>query len=424
MMMDTRENSLTIRNGRVLTIAGAGQRRGASLAALGAIDRADVYVQEGRVHSLHDPGRGPESAVTIEANGRVVMPAFIDAHTHACWSGNRLDEWDRKRSGMRYLDILRGGGGIMSTVRAVRKTSQERLTNSLIRRILQMRREGTLAMEAKSGYGLTTESELKMLSAIRGASRSLHTPVTLTACIGHAIDPDVDRREFISRTIHETLDAVHDFDPRCAIDAYCDDGAWTFEECRRLFSRALDLRHPVRIHTDQFHCFGLTEWAIEHATDSVSGPGVISVDHLEATEQDVLQRVAESSLYAVLLPCTGFHTDGRYANGRLLADAGAAVVLATNCNPGSAPTSSMPFAIALGVRACGLTPGEAIVASTANAAELLGLTDRGTIEPGKKADLLILRHQDERLLAYEFGGNPIDVVIREGDIIFDQSDFK
>lgn len=176
----------------------------------------------------------------------------------------------------------------------------------------------------------------------------------------------------------------------------------------RLFEEAIRLGHPFRVHTDQFNELGMTRWAIEH--------GALSVDHLEATSPEELERVAKSATMGVILPASGFHTDQRYADGRAFIDAGA-LALATNFNPGSAPTLSMPMAIALATRFCGLTIPEAIVASTVNGAALLGLHDRGMIAEGKRADLILLRHRDERQLAYQFGGNPVEVVICEGDII-------
>lgn len=413
--------SITIRSARVLTLAGQGQRRGIGLQDLGIIQRADVHIRDGQVHSITSPGSGPNASLTIDAAGRVVMPGFVDAHTHLCWAGDRLDEWVLKRSAVPYLEILARGGGIMSTVRAVRSASELELSNELIQRLRQLQQEGTLAAEVKSGYGLTTSAEIKMLRAIKTAAKTASIEVRATACIGHAIDPSHPRMSFVQRTIYETLDAVHEFDENCVIDGYCELGAWNLDECILLFSRAIELGHCVRVHADQFNCLGITDWAIEHAVCTDNAPGVISVDHLEATPSSSLERIAQSPLSAVLLPCTGFHTDDRYADGRLLADAGAALVIASNCNPGSSPSSSMPMAIALAVRKCGLTPAEAIVASTANAAAMLGIHDRGTLEQGKRAELIMLRHTDENMLAYEFGGNPVELVVSGGRVLSDMT---
>lgn len=396
---------LIIRGARIVTPRGP--RRGRELAAVDVWARADVGISGGTIAWIRESGKLAPADELIEASGRVLLPGFVDAHTHALWAGDRLDEWDRKRAGATYLEILEAGGGIMSTVRAVRAASREELESNLRTRLRVMLREGSTSVEVKSGYGLTTADELKMLQAIAAVARDDGMPsVTSTALLGHALDPDVTRERFVRTVVEETLPAVHEEFPGIAIDAYCEQGAWSLAECIGLFDRAQSLGHPFRVHTDQFNALGMTEWAIAN--------GALSVDHLEASSDVTLGNVAHSPTWACLLPCAGFHTDGRYADGRVLVDAGAGVVIATNCNPGSAPCSSMPMAIALAVRYNGLTPAESIGASTANAAALLGLSDRGVIAPGLRADLILLRHQDERFLALEFGGDPVDEVICGG----------
>ncbi len=399
-----------ITNARLVTPRGPGPHRGAAMRDLDIRDRADVLIENGVITAVESSIVPPRGAIVIDARGRVLMPAFVDAHTHACWAGDRTDEWARKLAGATYLELLKAGGGIMSTVRSVREASQEQLAASLRARLALMLREGTTTVEVKSGYGLSTADELKTLRAIRDAAHDFLGTVVSTALIAHAIDADHPSRDaFIETTITETLDAVHDEFPSVAIDAYCEDGAWSFDECVRLFERARSLGHPFRVHADQFNALGMTPWAVEH--------GAVSVDHLEATTNEDLTKLARSETLGVMLPCSGFHTDGRYADGRAFIDAGGALVIATNCNPGSAPTNSMPMAIALAVRFNGLAPAEAITACTANAAALLGRDDRGYIAPGARADLVLLRHTDERSLAFEFGGNPVDVVVCGGAII-------
>ncbi len=400
--------TLHIRNARVVTLAhGPRPRRGASLGDLAVIERGDVVTLGDRivgVGSRLSPGKVVE---TIDAAGRVLMPGFVDGHTHACWAGDRLDEWEMKRRGVPYLDILKCGGGIMSTVRAVRAASEDELTDRLSDRLRRMVPEGTTTVEVKSGYGLSTEHELKMLRAIRSAASAPDVPTVIpTALLGHAIDPDVPG--FVERTIDETLAAVHSEFPGIAVDAFCEQSAWSLADTVRLLTRAKQLGHPIRVHADQFNSLGMVREAVRL--------GALSVDHLEASTPDDLRLLAESQTFGAILPCCGFHVDGRYANGRAFIDAGGALALATNCNPGSAPCSSMPMAIALAVRHCGLSPAEAVAACTVNAATLLGLTDRGTIAPGQRADLILLKHTDERMLAYEFGGDPVDAVILGGKI--------
>ena len=335
------------------------------------------------------------------------MPAFVDCHTHACWSGERLDEWDRKQAGASYLEILESGGGIMSTVRSVREASQEALAEGLLARLGVILREGTTTVEVKSGYGLSTGDELKMLGAIADAESRWPGTLVATACIGHAKDPD--RPHFVRTTIDETLPAVHAEFPGVAIDAYCERGAWSLEETVELLDRALELGHPVRVHADQFNSLGVIPWAVRRE--------ILSVDHLEASTPDELRMLAESETFGVMLPCSGLHVDQRYADGRSFLDHGGRLAIASNCNPGSAPTSSIPLTVALANRFNRITAHEAILACTASAAALLGLSDRGRMEPGLRADLVVLRHSDARMLAYEFGGDPVDCVVLGGEVV-------
>ncbi len=406
--MSQTDHPIAIINARLLTMSdGDRPRRGEQMRNLAPIDAATVLIEAGTISQLGTEVDVPDDAEMIDASGRVVMPGFVDCHTHACWAGDRLDEWEQKQRGATYLEILKAGGGIMSTVNAVRNASIAQLAESLLVRLNWMLREGTTTCEVKSGYGLSTADELKMLDAIALASETWPGQISPTACIGHAKDSSV--ADFVKQTIEETLPAVHEKYQGITIDAYTEDGAWSVDETVELFQAAKALGHPLRIHADQFNALGMVEAAIEL--------GALSVDHLEATKPESLARLAQSSTMGVMLPCSGFHVDGRYADGRSFIDAGGALAIATNINPGSAPCGSMPMSIALAVRNLGITASEAITASTINGAHLLGFTDIGAIEIGKRADLIMLRHTDERQLGYTFGGNPVDAVICNGQIV-------
>ncbi len=367
---------------------------------LGLIERGWVRFKNGLIEEVH-AGDCPHPS-DRDANGRVLMPAFTDCHTHACWAGDRTDEWAARLAGASYLDLLKAGGGIMSTVRAVRAASQGELTDGLLGRLHTMLALGTTAVEVKSGYGLTTADELKMLRAISDANDRFPGTVIPTACIGHALDPDVDRTRFIRTTIDETLPAVTSEFPGIAIDAYAEPAAWHLAECLKLFDAAQRSNHPCRVHADQFTSLGMVEAALER--------DFLSVDHLEASGPELLQRVASSNTHAVVLPCSGFHVDRRYADARTLVDHGANLCIATNLNPGSAPCPSIPMAIALACRFNGsppITPEEAILATTRTPAHMLGFQDRGTLAPGSKADAILLTHTSERELVHTFGANPV-----------------
>jgi imidazolonepropionase len=404
---------LTITNARILTLAGApAPRRGEAMAELGVVERGWVAIEKGAIERVEsgDPSRPPQGEV-LDAGGCICMPAFIDCHTHACWAGDRFDEFEMKLVGVSYLDILAGGGGIRSTVRAVREATEEELTAGLLRRLERMAALGSATVEVKSGYGLTTRDELKMLRAIHAASGQ--TPLHLVATFlgAHAID--VENPEFVEQTITETLPAVANEFPGIPCDAYCEKGAWTLEDTRRLFEQARDLGCPLRIHADQFNSLGATRLAVEL--------GAVSVDHLEATTPADLKVLAESDTIGVALPASGFHLDGRYAPARDFLEAGGALAIATNCNPGSAPTPSIPFVISLACRALKLRPAEAITAVTVNAACVLGVAAQlGSIEPGKRADLQVLDCTDERELGFDIAGPGPRALIIDGAVVYER----
>ena len=399
--------NLHIRNARILTLAAGNRpRRGKELHELAVIPHGDVLVVDGAIAAVGPKVEAPAETEVVEANGRVLMPGFVDCHTHACWAGERLDEWEERLLGDPHIENLKKGGGIHATVRAVREATKKQLAAGLRERLAGMLSEGTTTVEVKSGYGLTTEAELKMLRAIVRAGQDWAGTVVPTALLGHSFEGALD--DYARMVVKEMLPEVSREFPDIPVDACVEEGAWSREACVRLFEKA-SKHHPLRVHADQFNSLGMIPEAIRlHLR---------SVDHLEASTKADLVALAGSQTCGVILPCTGFHMDGRFARAGFLVDQGGAVALATNCNPGSSPTHSMPFAIALAVRRCGLTAQEAIAACTVNAAAVLGLPDRGSVEVGKRADLILLRHLDERMLAFEVGGNPIDLVICGGKLV-------
>ncbi len=404
--------SLAIINARILTIEALGKReprRGQAMRDLAVIERGWVRCENSRISAIGSGDYpGPFEGQVIDAGGNVLMPAFVDCHTHACWAGDRFNEFEMTVAGAPYLEILKAGGGIMSTVRAVRESSEDQLTHNLMRKLGTMAALGTGTVEVKSGYGLTPEDELKMLRAIHGASHLTLQNITGTFLGAHAIDTANPR--FIEQTIDETLPAVVTEFPHIACDAYCEEGAWSLDDCRRLFEYAKELGCPIRVHADQFNSLGMTRLAIDM--------GATSVDHLEAVTPKDLEHLARSETIGVCLPCSGFHLDGRYAPARAMIDSGAAVAIASNYNPGSAPTPSMAFTIALACRKLKMTAAEAITAATFNAACVLRMQDLvGSIEVGKRGDLQLVDASDERELAFEIAGPGPLAVVLGGEIV-------
>lgn len=399
---------LLIHDARVLSMPmGREPARGAAMRELGAIDRGWVLVgDDGLVHAV-GAGTPPAASIRIDARGRVLMPALIDAHTHACWSGDRWSEWARKRAGEPYLSILNSGGGIMSTVRSVRASSRDDLARSTALRLQRMARLGTGTCEVKSGYGLTTETELRMLGAIDDAATACTGRIeTVATCLaGHAIDPGCP--DFIDRTIRESLPSIAAARPGTTMDLYIEQGAWTGDDAMRFVSASLALGCPVRAHVDQFTRSGLLADLI--------GLGVRSVDHLEASSASDLATVAHSGAFAVALPATGFALDMRFMDARRLLDEGGTLVIASNANPGSAPGLGLPFAMQLAARFMGLTSAEILRATITNAAHLLGVAGHvGSIEPGKRADLMLLHDANEDALVHGLPSGAPGLVLHAG----------
>jgi len=405
---------LVIANARIVTCAGPAVRRGSAMGDLRVVDHGHLVIDAGRVRSI-ETGEIPEAESTIDAAGRVVMPGLVDCHTHACWAGDRLDEWEQRRRGVPYLDILAKGGGIMSTVRSVRAASKQMLVSGLLERVRQASARGTTTIEVKSGYGLSLEAELAMLTAIREASSIASDRVRMlpTALLGHALDPE--RVDFIDEVVTRTLPAISAAFPGITVDAFCERGAWSLEAVQRLFDAAAARGHPRRLHADQFTDLG--------ALAVAGSMGLRSVDHLEASTESGLAALASTwdrgrGCVGVGLPLCGMHmADGRFAPLRRLIDLGGACAVATNCNPGSAPCISMPLALAMAVRHCGLTPQEAIVAGTVNAAYVLGLDDVGRLMPDMKVDAILLHHRDERALVHDLDADHVAGVIFSGHVV-------
>lgn len=399
---------LLIHDARVLTMPmGREPARGAAMRELGVVERGWVLIGDDGLVDRVGTGTPPVASIRIDARGRVLMPALIDAHTHACWTGDRWSEWARKRAGEPYLSILNSGGGIMSSVRSVRGSTREDLARTTALRLQRMARVGTGTCEVKSGYGLSTEAEQRMLGAIDDAAAACVAQIgTVATCLaGHAIDPGCP--DFIARTLRETLPAIAAARPGTTMDLYIEQGAWMGDDAVRFVATSLALGCPVRAHVDQFTRSGLLADLI--------GMGVRSVDHLEASSASDLATVAHSGAFAVALPATGFALDMRFMDARRLLDEGGTLVIASNANPGSAPGLGLPFAMQLAARFMGLTSAEILRASITNAAHLLGVSGTvGSIEPGQRADLMLLHDTNEDALVHGLPSGAPGLVLHAG----------
>ncbi len=399
-----------------------GPQRGAHLGELGLIEDGAVAIHAGRVVAAgltHELACQYRAARAIDARGKVVCPGFVDPHTHLVWMGDRAAEFEQRIAGATYMEIMAAGGGIMSTVRATRDASVEELVAAMWPRLDRMLAHGATTVEVKTGYGLETGAEMRQLEAIVALDRSHPATLVPTFLGAHAVPAEYKGRAdaYVDLVIHEMLPAVVEKSralgleclPFC--DAFCEIGAFDLAQSRRILEAARALGFPLKIHVDEFASLGGTRLAVEL--------GATSADHLVTTSPEDIAALGAADTVAVSLPCTPFglgHHD--YTPARALLEAGAALALASDCNPGTAWNESMPFVIALACRYLRLTPAQALVAATLNAACALGLGDRvGSLAPGYAGDLLILDAPDYRHLGYRFGANPVAMVIKGGKVV-------
>jgi len=387
---------------------------------LGIIEHGAVAVKDGLVAlvGLTSEVRGQITAAEkIDASGKVVMPGFVDPHTHLVFAGDRAAEFEQRIKGATYLEIMAAGGGIMSTVRATRAASVEQLVEESRARLDRMLAHGTTTAEAKTGYGLDTENELKMLEAIRRLDAEHPVNLVPTFLGAHAIPAEYKGRtnDYVDLVVEEMLPMIKSqiSNPKSQFfcDVFCDEGAFTLEQSRRVLEAARALGFELKIHADEFRPLGGTRLAVEL--------GAISADHLVCTTDDEIELLAGSDTIAVALPGTPFGLGHHeYTPARRIIDAGGALALATDLNPGTCWCESMPLIMALACRFMKMTPAEAIAAATINAAHAIGLGHQvGSLEAGKKADLLILDIPDYRHLPYRFGVNLVDGVIKSGESV-------
>ena len=414
--------SLLIRGAQqVVTPVGSEARRGAELSAIEVLSATVVRCEEDRIvfvgeESEHD-GRFAAADEILETEGGCILPGFVDPHTHPVWAGSREDEFDRRLRGESYMDIARSGGGINSTVRATRAASEEDLLGDTLARLDRFLRHGTTTIEAKSGYGLDLETEMRMLEVIRRAD--LKHPVDLypTCLAAHEVPPEhrADSEIWVRRLIDQIHPEIARRGLAEAVDVFCEEGVFDLDQTRRLLADAAALGWRIHLHADELTPLGGAELAVEMAA--------LSADHLMCVTPEGIAALAQSDTVAVLLPGTSFFLRTEWAPARSLVDAGCAVALATDCNPGSSPTESLPMILALACLGMGMGVAEAITAVTLNAAAAIGRADElGSIETGKRADLVVLEAPNYHHIVYHYGVNPVRHVIKNGRVVVSDGD--
>jgi imidazolonepropionase len=379
--------------------------RGKALADIDLIEDAYVLCAGGRIAEvgrMRDLGSIEGAVEEIDGRGLAAIPGLVDCHTHACFAGDRVEEFSLRAGGASYEELHAAGGGILSTVRATRAASEDELRKAVRRHRGWMLRAGTTTFEVKSGYGLDRDTEIASLRAIAAEGG---IPTYLGA---HAVPPEYgDADAYLDFALTEVLPQAAEHAE--AADVFLERGAFNAAQARRYLEVARSHGLALRLHADQFSEAGGIELAIELDARSV--------DHLEATGEGRLRALAESDVVAVLLPASALFLDRPMPPARALADAGAAVALATDFNPGSAFCESLPIVCSLACTQLGLSPNEALSACTVNAAHVLGREGRkGRLAPGYDADLVLLDAPDWRHLAYHLGGDVIATVIRGGQV--------
>ncbi|GAB4538195.1 MAG: imidazolonepropionase [Anaerolineae bacterium] len=401
-----------------------GPKRGAAMADVGLVLDGAVAIADGQIVAV-GPSRELDAAYAprqrIDASGKVVCPGFVDPHTHLVYAGDRVAEFEMRIQGATYMQIMQAGGGIISTTRATRSATVEELVAASRPRLDTMLALGTTTVEVKSGYGLDTPNELKMLQAAADLDARHPADLVPTFLGAHAVPPEYKERpgQYVDLVIEDMLPQVaawyraSTFAARGVplfCDVFCEEGVFDRDQSRRVLQAGLAHGLPAKMHADEFVSLAGVSLAVEL--------GAVSVDHLDVTPPAEIEALAASSTVGVVLPAVNFNLGAsHFADARAMIDAGVALALATDINPGSAPCPSMPLVMAIACRYQRLLPAEALNASTINAAHAIGLGERiGSLEAGKQADLLIINAPDYRHLAYQFGANLVEGVIKRGRV--------
>ncbi len=435
---------------QLLTIPSHDHRpqRGDRLGDLSIIEDGALAISNGLIVDLGattDLAAKHQAQEIIDAGRRVVMPGFVDPHTHVVFAGDRASEFEQRIAGATYREIMNAGGGIMSTVRATRAASVDELVEQTRARLDRMLAHGTTTAEAKTGYGLETAAELKMLEVIERLDQAHAIDLVPTFLGAHAIPAEYTGREdeYTELVVQEMLPTITELGmrnptgtlrsaesvPRSAspqsgaqavrippfVDVFCEEGAFTLAQTRRILERAKALGFALKIHVDEFEPLGGTQLGVEL--------GAVSVDHVVSTPLEEIEWLGRSSTIAVSLPGTPFGLGQRdYTPAKTILAAGGALALATDINPGTTWNESMQFCVALACRYLKLTQAQALAAATLNAAHAIGRGGSiGSLEIGKQADVLIMDVPDYRLIGYRYGTNLVHTVIKRGRVVYTNS---
>jgi len=413
---------LVIHNAQLLSCSNNGKpKRGRAMTELGVIKDGALAIDAGKII---DAGNSSEilskfvAEDEVDAKGGILMPGFVESHTHLVFAGSRLEEFEMKIKGMSYIDILASGGGILSTVKQTRNAELSQLIAESQKRLEKLIKSGITTCEIKTGYGLETETEIRLLQAILELKNKDQIDIVPTFMPAHAI-PDEFRQDsdkYVELICEEMLPKALELFRKNRVeiffaDVFCEKNAFDLRQSTKILQRAKDLGFKLKAHVDEFSNLGAATVAISL--------GATSIDHLDKISSQEVRLLANSDTIGVITPTVNFHLGyTEFANARNLIDSGCAIAISTDYNPGSSPCSSMILAMAIACRYQKLLPSEVINACTINAAFAVGLQDQvGSIEVGKQADLLLFDTKDYREIVYELGSNPIQKIYKRGKAI-------
>jgi imidazolonepropionase len=411
---------LIVNADELVTLAGDNHkpRAGKQMREIGIMRNGALAIKDGRILAV---GKTPDITKSfkaenvISANGKIVLPGFVDPHTHLVFAGSREEEFQMRIEGASYMEILKAGGGILRTVRETRKASVEKLVDCGTETLDIMLEHGTTTAEAKSGYGLTTKDELKMLEVIKRLNQMHSVDVAPTFLGAHTIPPEFlnNPQGYVSLVIDEMIPKVTEKGLAEFCDVFCERGVFGLEQARRILAAGKNLGLKPRLHADEMSMLGGAELA--------AGIGAVSADHLLFSSDEGIKAMAEKGVVATLLPAAAFSLmSGRYADARVMINHGVPVALGTDFNP-NCWVENQQLVIALACHLMKLTPAEAITACTINAAHALNRANEiGSLEVGKKADVIVLDAPNHKFLGYRFGTNLVDKVIKNGRIVIDR----
>jgi len=419
---------LIVNANELVTLSGKNQkpRTGRQMREIGIIRDGGLAIKDGRIVAVGkttDVTKAFKAENVISANGKIVLPGFVDPHTHLVFAGSREDEFQMRIEGASYMEILKAGGGILRTVRETRKASFEKLVDYGTEALDAMLEHGTTTIEAKSGYGLTTKDELKMLDVIQRLNQLHSVDVVPTFLGAHAVPPEFfnNPQAYVNLVTEEMIPKVSEKGLAEFCDVSCEKGVFSLEQARRILTAGKNSSLKPKVHADETSLLGGAELA--------AGIGAVSADNMLFSSDEGIKAMADKGVVAVLLPATAFSLmSNRYADARVMINFGVPIAMGTDFNP-SCWVENQQLVIALACHFMKLTPAEAITAATINAAHAINRANEvGSLEVGKKADVTVLDVPNHKFLGYRFGVNLVDKVIKNGRIVVDKeasrSDFR